>query len=436
MDTKPRPTRPRRRIPLIATVSVLLLGCLALILVARTREGSALLNVAEYRLRVVWWSLVGGPEYDPAQTGGLSGVIRDSDGEPLVDAIALVATLRGQVYQGRSDQRGRYRIDGVPPGRYVPLAAAWGYEETTREPVQVVAGRVQRKVDFSMPHYESSPVEPTSLQIGPPQQSSSTFPAQLVASRTPFTFTLDGLTINGGQLYVPLDVPEPLPTLFIIYPSAALNWDAVSVALTGDGFAVLAVGPDEDRGLDIEGHVRDLRGTFQLWQEGHLRSAGAASVPTDRRRWVMMSGSFGSLILFRALRDLPPVPAIVNVGGVSDAFLGVQSLYGQDLAIPPPYDNAIAAMGRPDRNPAFFFAYSPVFFAGRLPPTLIVHTYADEVIPYNQATALDTSMTAAGVRHDLLLYEDTTHYLDAYHPTQATYMVYERIVAFAKEHTR
>jgi dipeptidyl aminopeptidase/acylaminoacyl peptidase len=130
------------------------------------------------------------------------------------------------------------------------------------------------------------------------------------------------------------------------------------------------------------------------------------------------------------------VPAIVNVGGVSDAFLAVGSLYSDDLAIPPPYDTAIAAMGRPDRNPAFFFALSPVFFADRLPPTLIVHTYADEVIPYNQATALDSAMTRAGVSHDLLLYEDTTHYLDAYNPTEATHLVYERILAFAQEHTR
>jgi dipeptidyl aminopeptidase/acylaminoacyl peptidase len=150
----------------------------------------------------------------------------------------------------------------------------------------------------------------------------------------------------------------------------------------------------------------------------------------------MMSGSFGSLVVFRALRDLPSVPAVVNVGGVSDSFLIVSSLYSQDLEIPPPYDTAIAALGRPDQDPAFFFAFSPVFFADRLPPTLIVHTYADEVIPYNQATALDAAMTAAGVPHELLLYEDTTHYLDAYNPTRATHTVYERVVAFAKEYTR
>ena len=62
--------------------------------------------------------------------------------------------------------------------------------------------------------------------------------------------------------------------------------------------------------------------------------------------------------------------------------------------------------------------------------------YADEVIPYNQATALDAAMTEAGVQHDLLLYEDTTHYLDAYNPTPATHIVFERVLAFAREHTR
>ncbi len=436
MDDKPGPTRRTRRLRPGLVLGGLLLACLALALLTRTPEGRALWNVAEYRLRLAWWSLAAGPEYDPTRTGGLSGWVRDTDGEPVADAIVLVATVRGEVYQARSDNRGRYRIDGVPPGRYVPLAAAWGYAEATREPVQVAGGRTVRDLDFTLPRYRAAPVEPSDLHIGPSEPASSDFPTQLAADRFPFTFTLDGLTVDGGQLYLPPDTSEPLPTLFIVYPSAPLNWDAASVGLTHDGFAVLAIGPDADRGLDIEGHVRNLRAAFQLWQEGQLRLPGRPGELADHRRWIMMSGSFGSLVLFRALRDLPPVPALVNVGGVSDAFLGVQSLYSQDLAIPPPYDTAIAAMGRPDRDPAFFFAYSPIFFADRLPPTLIVHTYADEVIPYNQATALDQAMTAASVPHDLLLYEDTTHYLDAYHPTEATHMVYERIVAFAKEYTR
>jgi len=434
MDTIPKPTR-RRCWLLIALGTLALIG-LALILFAHTSPGGALLNVAEYRLRLAWWSLSGGPEYDPARTGGLSGVIHAADGRPLADAIVLVASVRGQVYQARSDERGLYRIAGVPAGRYVPLAAAWGYQEATGEPIPVAIGRLTRDVNFNLAPYRPAPVEPSDLHIGVPEEAASDFPAPLVASRFPFIFDLDGFTVDGGQLYLPPDAYRPLPTLFVVYPSAPLNWDATSVALTRDGFAVLAVGPDADRGLDIEGHVRNLRAAFQLWQEGKIRPVGGVIASPDRERWVMMSGSFGSLVVFRALRDLPSVPAMVNVGGVSDAFLAVSSLYSEDLAIPPPYDTAIAALGRPDQDPAFFFAYSPVFFADRLPPTLIVHTYADEVIPYSQATALDAAMTAAGVPHDLLLYEDTTHYLDAYNPTRATHTVYERVVAFAKEHTR
>lgn len=437
MDTNSRPARRRCHRWLIFTLTVLaLLGLVLLIRFAHTPKGSALLNVAEYRLRIAWWSLIGRPEYDLARTGSLSGVVRASDGAPLSDAIALVASVRGHVYQVNSDRRGRYRIDGVPPGRYVPLAAAWGYQETTGKPIQVATGRLTRDVDFTLAPYRPAPVEPYDLHVGAPQEAASDFPTPLVASRFPFTYDLDGLTVDGGQLYLPPDASGPLPTLFVVYPSAPLNWDATSVALTRDGFAVLAVGPDADRGLDIEGHVRNLRAAIQLWQQGRIRPLGSVASYADRERWVMMSGSFGSLVMFRALRDLSSVPAMVNVGGVSDAFLAVNSLYSEDLAIPPPYDAAIAVLGRPDQDPAFFFAYSPVFFAERLPPTLIVHTYADEVIPYTQATALAAAMRSAGVPYDLFLYEDTTHYLDAYNPTQATHRVYERVVAFANEHTR
>ena len=144
-----------------------------------------------------------------------------------------------------------------------------------------------------------------------------------------------------------------------------------------------------------------------------------------------MSGSFGSLILFKALADLPAPPtAIVDVGGISDAFLGIQALYDADLAIPPPYDSAVAALGRPDRDPAFFYGFSPVFSADKLPPIFVIHTTNDEVIPSNQAEALDRALTAAGVPHELLLYEDTTHYLDAYHPTPGTHLVYERVLQY------
>ena len=307
------------------------------------------------------------------------------------------------------------------------MAGAWGYEAVNGSPVRVSAGQERGGVDFTLPAHIPSPVEPADLRIGKPREESSNFPEPMVATRIPFSFTLDGLVVDNGQIYLPAQPPlEPKPTLVIVYPSHPLNWNAASVALTRDGNAVLAVGPDGDRGLDMAGHARDYRAALQLWQEGKLIPLGPPG-----ERWVAMSGSFSSLILFPALRDLKAMPpAIVNVGAVSDAFLGVESLYDADLAIPPPYDLAVAAMGRPDKDPAFFFGFSPVFFADKLPPTLVVHTYNDEVIPYNQAEAFDSALNAAGVPHELLLYEDTTHYLDAYNPTPGTHLVYERVLQF------
>lgn len=76
----------------------------------------------------------------------------------------------------------------------------------------------------------------------------------------------------------------------------------------------------------------------------------------------------------------------------------------------------MAALGRPDRDPAFFFDFSPIFYVTHLPPMFIVHSYGDEVIPHNQSEALAAAMAAANMPHGFL-YADTTHYLDAYNPT-------------------
>lgn len=424
--------RRRWRRILLVVVSVLVLG---LILAARTPQGTALLNIADYRLRVVWWSLTGGPSYDPDRTGSLSGTIQDETGAPLADAMALVSSVRGEVYQARTDDQGRYRIDGIPSGTYTPLAAAWGYQAVNGPEVRITAGRELRYANLTLAPYASTPVQPENVQVGSPQEASSQFPTPMLVTRIPFTFTLDGVEVNGGQVYLPANASPPRSVLFIVYPSAPLNWDAASVALTRDGDAIIAIGPDGDRLLDMDGHTRDMRTAFQLWQEGQLdtEAANLSQLAADNR-WMLMSGSFGSFILFRALRDLPPVPAIVNVGGVSDAFLGIQSLYSTELKIPPPYDNAVAALGRPDRDPAFFFDFSPIFYVTHLPPMFIVHTYGDEVIPYNQSEALAAAMTDAGMPHELFLYEDTTHYLDAYNPTPATFEVFERTLEFVKQH--
>ncbi|MCS6844684.1 MAG: carboxypeptidase regulatory-like domain-containing protein [Caldilineales bacterium] len=415
-----------RRFLLLLMVAVALSGC-------RTADPEALSNVLGYRLRRAFPPLL--LFSTPSPTATLTGHVWDEAGRPVADAVALVATVRGQVISTRTDAAGRFRLEGIPPGRYTPMAGAWGFEAVNGAPVQLAAGQ-PLSVDFTLPVRRPAVLRPTDPAVGEPVLERSQFPEPMAATRIPFSFTLDGARIDNAHLYLPSSPSfpsspssrtSPLP-LVVLYPSHPLNWNAVSVALTREGNPVLALGPHVSAGLDIDLHARQARAAVELWQAGRL----APWLPPDDR-WLGLAGSFSSLILFRMLPDLArPPQALISVGGISDAFLGVQALYDTELSIPPPYDMAVAALGRPDRDPAFFFNLSPVFFAEHLPPTLVIHTYNDEVIPYNQAEALAAALDAAGVPHELLLYEDTTHYLDAYRPTPATYLVYGRVLDYIR----
>jgi dipeptidyl aminopeptidase/acylaminoacyl peptidase len=250
------------------------------------------------------------------------------------------------------------------------------------------------------------------------------FPNDAIAIRRVITFTHENATIDGDLLYEPASGDGPWPLLLIVYPSPAIRWEKATIQFAAAGYTVLAISPDEERGLDLEAHARDLRIALHYAQQGSLTQDIAGP------DFIMLTGSFGSLIGYRALPDLNHLRAIVNIGGVSDGFLGVQSLYSETLAIPPPYDLAVASMGRPDRDPGFFLAYSPTFFAGHHPPTLLIHTYEDEVIPYNQSQRLADALSEAGVPNELHLYHSKTHYLDPRTPSDEAYVVFELVLDF------
>lgn len=418
-----------------------LLACVVLLAGCGAVDGQTVRNVLEYQVRKALPPVL--VYREPPAPARLAGAVRNEAGQPIPDAVVLVSTVRGEAVHARSDAEGRYVLEGIAPGRAVPMASAWGFDAVNGPALRLSPGQELAGVDFTLPTHRVRPVQPVDLAMGQPVEESSQFPQPMTATRIPFSFTLDGVRIDNGQIYLPAQparsetglskVPPsspgpPPPTLVIIYPSHPLNWNAASVALTRDGNPVLALGPHGSGGLDIDQHARNYRAALQLWQEGRLAPLGQPG-----SRWAAMSGSFSSLIMFKALQDLPAMPpAVVAVGGISDAFLGIQALYDADLAIPPPYDSAVAALGRPDRDPAFFYGFSPVFYADRLPPAFVIHTTNDEVIPYNQAEALAAALAAAGVPHELLLYEDTTHYLDAYNPTAGTHMVYERVLAYVR----
>jgi fermentation-respiration switch protein FrsA (DUF1100 family) len=230
-----------------------------------------------------------------------------------------------------------------------------------------------------------------------------------------------------------LDVPdtERLPIVVTTYPSAPIDWDRVSVALANEGYVVLSTGPSPRRVLDIRGMGRDLIKAIAYLHDGQLTDRA------DLEREAWLSGSFSSLILYWAMQEgASNADAFIVVGGISDGFLGVQSLYQDEPVLPERYLDAIAALGRADRIPDFYLQHSLAFHPEQLPPTLIVHTKQDEVIPYNQSLRLAEAMATANVPHELFIYEDTTHYLDQVNVTPDTAELYRRLIAFLDQYVR
>ena len=405
----------------------------------RTPSGRAALNTAEYRIRVKWGQWFG-EKTDAGAAGAVSGIVRDESGEPIADVIVLVSTVKGFTYHAVSDDLGTFRIEEVPPGRYVVTAGKWGYDNAVyrrgaeeRTQIAVRSDQLTSNVDITMSEHQPwQPALDEPPVIGPPQTAYALFPAEVYASRRPVTFTNEGLIITTTLIYEALDSEsaEPLPVIVTSYPSEPIDWDLTSVALANEGYVVLATGPSPQRGLDISGMGRDMLKAVAYLCDGQLTMAD-----TERQGW--LGGSYSGLILFQALREAPSyADALVLVGSISDGFLWVQALYDESLEIPYWHEAAVAALGRPDRVPEFYLQHSPAFHAEHLPPTLVIHTTADEVVPYNQSLRLDEALTAAGATHELFIYEDTSHYLDQINITPNTAEVYRRLTVHLDTYVR
>lgn len=409
------------------TAFALVCAVVAAVIVLQTPAGRAAYHVVDFRIRRWQIEQWGRPAIPPEQRGGLAGRVVGPDGQPLPDAVVLVAEATGETYYDYTDLDGRYEITGVPAGRYVPLAAAWGYRPQARPAVRVRPGAISEQVNFTL-----EPRQPLSSSITGPVTITErtivtgTFPSSDVqAERIGFRFSRAGVEVTVDQVFQPVGRRSPGPTLVMAFPSDEPHWDPAAIAFASQGFTVLSVKPVMARGwLDIQAHAEDLHAAVTLLTSGMLTPAA------DPQRMAWLAGSFSTLFLYLVLPDHPEVRAIITVGGVSDAFLGVKALYEESLEIPERFRLAVASLGRPDRDPAFFMQYSPAFFARHMPPTLVVHTPVDQVIPYTQSVRFAQALAEAGVLHELILYQDTTHYLNTVNPSPEGIAVFWRMIEF------
>ena len=120
-----------------------------------------------------------------------TGRVLDEEGEPL--ARAVVTVLRQQYVRGekqlapagadQSDDRGQYRVFGLPPGDYFVSASAGGIEQIVRQVIGDPAARQPTETSGTRPPtFPASPVPATRRGSSSPPLRKS--PASIFRSRS------------------------------------------------------------------------------------------------------------------------------------------------------------------------------------------------------------------------------------------------------------
>lgn len=379
----------------------------------------------------------------PAARGSIQGAVLYHD-KPMAGATVVLAERNGRPHHAQTDAQGRYRLADIPPGHYILAAIAPHFEESKLQDnlglprlVTVTPNRISEAPPLYLQRHIATPLpEPlaaaTQLTLTHTTVITAAFPAGSAAQVQAFQFTYAGAAIPTLRLYLPTStgLDPTLPMLFLVYPTLVDAWQSVSTAFAAQGFAVVAISPVAERALNIDAHALDARIALALAQQGYLDERLQAKPA------VALGGSFSSAILHRFLRDTnEDVVAWVTVGGIANAFAGAADFYAGRIEIPPQYAYLIPALGPPNLYPLAFLRYSPVYTAAQLPPTLIIHTDADRIIPISQAYELEAALRVAGVPVTVFYYQDVSHYLQIDDQmTDAGREMFYRVVDFAKQY--
>ena len=397
-------------------------------------------NVAGFMLAQQLHSLPSPSLHRPP--GAMEGRVLAGD-RPLAGAVVLVAERTGKAHTATSDAAGRYRIENIPPDDYVVAAVAPGYAEGALHnawggpvPLPVRSGQTTQPPDLQLSPLrgDTTPLDLSSLNVRLTAEYTATapFPEGSAAQVRAFAFDREGVTVDTLRLYLPLDAQpgDRYPLVLFVAPTAVDDWQYVSTAFAGQGLAVAAISPLAARGVDADAQAQDTRAALALAQSGALGAEVGGNRP------VAVGGSYSSAILARLVRTAgDKLGGWVSVGGLADAFAGAADFYAGKLQMPPNYALLVPAFGLPNLYPLTFLRYSPVFVASELPPTLLIHTAADQVLPIAQAYELEAAAKAAGVPVETYYYTDTSHYLGiGDNLTDAGREMFYKIVDFVKRY--
>ncbi len=401
--------RKRVRVILLAVPILLLLG-LAWLALSSNAQVTGLRNVVHYRLLTA----LGGPRVRAGEApGSIVGTVRDGQGQPVAGARVLVASPLGDVYSAESGPDGRYLLDGVPPGRYVPVAGRRGYDDALprtcvaglcwKDAVAVRPGRQARSPDLALKPLPAPEIALNdSLVVSPTTEVESTAPLPGKARRTHFSFERAGLRVNDCWLYEPVDGGGSLPTLLLVLPGPVMGWEIIPVPFANQGFSVVACYPL--RGTDIDADGADLLTALEYVRQGRVPSAA------DTGRLGLIAASFTSLHAYRLLALTDEVDVALLLGGMSDGFAFRHDIEAGTAQAREPFDLIIIALGLPNSSPELYFKYSALYHLEGLPPLCILHGIDDELVPFNQSVMLAEALEQRGMAHEFYSYEGLKHY--------------------------
>lgn len=374
-----------------------------------------------------------GPTPGPKIT--VRGTVRDAAGAPLANARVLVAGHEGTPYSAESDAQGQFAIANVPAGAYVPVAGAQGYANTALRDVGLMRRRLggdgPLTVQLSALPAPASPAVPAqNFRLDPPETLGIAKPIPSEAVRRTVHFSVGTRQNQTTLYYTPNDGKDTLvPLILAVYPGAADTWEVVSFPLTQAGYAVLAVGPAY--ALDLEQDVDDLERLLDQVQAGAFPRA-------DPTRIGIVAGSYSGLHVFRMLqRNNQSIDAALFLGPPTDLF-EMRRQFAVDGIVPPfGLDQALIALGYPDRNPEPYWRYSARYHARSLDvPMMLIHSKQDEIIPFAQSELLSDDLTRLGVPHELYILESMGHYLRAEERTPALDELFALSLRFLGENLR
>ncbi|MDM8527930.1 carboxypeptidase regulatory-like domain-containing protein [Anaerolineales bacterium HSG24] len=381
-------------------------------------------NSLQYQALTWWWHYVGEPQQ--GEPGVLTGTITNQHGEPLSGAWVLLSRWDGTTYHCRTDDQGRYQIDGIPAGNYQPAAGAPDYDNQLGEAVTIEAGQITMlpiRLSLTAPH-----------SVSPAQRFSLSEPTSLTCYE-PFVSTANRRQVyfdNAGQpnqltfYYTPITTTARLPILLVIYPGPVDSWECASIPLTAGGFTVLAVGPPYS--FAVEAQLDELERLIDLAQ-GDVFPHG------DGQRVGLLGGSFSSIHVQRIIQRRQDVQAALLLGPPTDMFAMRHHLESGTFIPPFGLDQIMLAAGFPDREMMRYWRYSAAYHVRPdFPPLAILHSRSDEVVPIEQSERLATNLAAVGAVHETYFFDGASHYLMAAEADEDTDKVYHITLDFFARH--